>query len=338
MEIKHEIRLTSAEITSLWQNYIIDSMSICVFQHFLEHIDDPEIGEILEHAMKIAKEHVDFVDGVFNKEGIPIPKGFSDKDVNLTAPRLFQDTFYLNYLKIMTKGALATYAAILPNIVKKEIREFYSRCLESTSELFNKSTELSLSKGIEIRPPYIPYEREVDYIQKQSFLSGWFGEQRPLTGFEVMHLYSNVQTAKMVQALMLGFGQVAKSRELTNYFIRGKEITSKHIEIFSKNLSAYDLPVPMTWDHEVTTSTTSPFSDKLLMFHISVLNTAGIGNYGVSLSLTQRRDIAAIYTRLFAEICKYAEDGANILIDKEWMERPPHAADREELIKHKIQK
>jgi hypothetical protein len=74
---------------------------------------------------------------------------------------------------------------------------------------------------------------------------------------------------------------------------------------------------------------------KLMLYHTNMLNASGIGNYGMAMSMSQRRDITASYARLASEIRQYAEDVLNILIDNVWLERPPHAADRGELIKHK---
>lgn len=335
MTTEHNIRLTSAEVSSLWSTYLADSMSVCVFKYFLKKVDDEETRPIIEHAMRLSKEHLEIIEKIFNDEGIPVPKGFTDEDVNPDAPRLFQDTFFLYYIKQMTKGGLATYGAILPNIMKKDIREFFSSCLASTTELYNKSTSLLLSKGIGIRPPYIPYQTEVNFVKKQSFLAGWFGEQRPLTGHEIMNLYANLQTNQIGKAIILGFAQVATSDKIREFMQRGKEVAKKHIDILSKYLSEYDLPAPITWDHEVINETEPPFSDKLMMYHISLLSASGIGNYGAAISMSQRRDITTNYARLTAEAGQYAEDGMNIMIDNAWLERPPHAADRGELIKHR---
>ena len=333
MEKEHNIRLTSAELSSLWTTYLSDEMSICVFKYFLNKVNDTEIKPIIEHAMKLSKEHVEIIKNIFTAEGIPIPKGFTEDDVNPDAPRLFQDTFFLNYIKHMAKGGLATYAILLPLIVRKDIREFYSSCLASTTELYNEATSLLLSKGIEIRPPYIPYPTQVEFIEKQGFLAGWFRKQRPLTGHEIMNFYANIQTNKLGEAIALGFGQVAKSRKIRDYMLRGKEIAKKHIDVFSKYLNTYDLPAPMTWDHEVERETEPPFSDKLMMYHVSIMNASSVGNYGMAISMSQRRDISADYARLLAEVALYAEDGINIMIDNEWLEWPPHAVDRVELIK-----
>jgi hypothetical protein len=328
---KHNIQLTSSEVANLWTNYIGDSMSICVFKYFLAHVDDREINTILEHAIDLSRQHVKTIKDIFQEEGIPVPKGFTDEDVNLEAERLFEDPFYLYYVKNMTKGGLATYGAILPNVFRNDVREYFMSCLSSTMELYNETTELLLSKGLEIRSPNIPYPTTVEFVEKQNFLAGWFGEKRPLSGIEITHLYANIQTNKLGEALTLGFAQVAKRKDVKDYILRGLEMAKKHIEKFSKHLKADSLPIPMPWDQSVTTSTEPPYSEKLLMYHVGLLSSAGMGNYGVSMSLSPRRDLASLYGEMIGEVGLYAEDGANINIKHKWMERPPQAADRDEL-------
>jgi hypothetical protein len=95
------------------------------------------------------------------------------------------------------------------------------------------------------------------------------------------------------------------------------------------------LPTPMTWDTDVKNTTTAPFSDKIMMFLITALTSISIGNMGGSLALCLRRDLAAKYTDLIKDVGLYAEDGANIMIKNGWLERPPHAIERENLSKGK---
>lgn len=330
---KHNIRLTSSEVANLWANYMGDSMSICVFTYFLNHIDDLEIKQVLEHAMDLSSQHIKNITKIFEEEGIPVPRGFTNEDVYPNAERLFSDSFYLQYVKHMTKGGLATYSAVLPNVFRNDIREYYMSCISSTMELFNESTNVLLTKGLETRSPNLTYPTKVEFVEKQSFLAGWLGEQRPLTGLEVTHLYANIQTNKLGEAFCLGLAQVAKQEEIRDYMIRGVEICKKHITLFSEYLHSNFLPAPMTWDQEVTGSTDLPFSEKLIMFHVGLLSAAGMGNYGVAMSLSPRRDIAAMYARLIPEVGKFAEDGTNINIKHRWMEKPPHAIDRDELTK-----
>jgi hypothetical protein len=69
-----------------------------------------------------------------------------------------------------------------------------------------------------------------------------------------------------------------------------------------------------------------------MMFQISAMIAAGIGNYGMAIAASPRRDLGMRYATLVPEIALYAEDGANIMIKHGWLEEPPQADDREELI------
>lgn len=332
MAIEQNIRLTSAELSQLWASFQNDSGSICVLKHFLETVEDTEIRPILEHAVQLSQTHIKNLTSIFTEENYPLPKGFSeDQDLNVNVPRLFSDNFMLQFMKQMAQISLNAYSVAKSLAVSSDIDEFYAQCLAEANQLDTTVKNVLLSKGLYVRSPYIPYPKKVDFIKKQSFLVGWFGEKRPLLSLEMTNLYANFQRNDLGIATLIGFSQVAKSKTVGQFFTRGKEIASKHNEIFGSILRNADLPVPMTSDTYVTESKVSPFSDRLMMFTITGLIALGTGYYGTSISTSLRRDLTAHYDRLMQEILKYSEDGANILIENGWMEEPPRASDREEL-------
>ncbi|MFF2445279.1 DUF3231 family protein [Priestia megaterium] len=333
METKRNIQLTSAEISALFQSYINDSMSICVFKYMQEITEDSEIKTVIEHALDLAQQHVEIVRKIFIDENIPVPYGFTEQDVNVNAERLFSDTFCLDYVKQMAKGGLIAIGTLLPQIFRDDIRSFYSKCLTSSIELDNEAAYLLLEKGLAIRPPVIPYPKKNEFIHRQSFLAGFFEDKRSLTSMECTILYSNIQTNKLGEALAIAFSQVAKSKKVREFMLRGKEIAEKHINIFGSALRKENLPSPMTWDQGITEGKEAPFSDKLMMYHFGLMTYSGIGNYGMAISASQRSDLVTSFSRLLVEVVKYAEDGVNIMIDEEWLEQPPLAADRDELAK-----
>ncbi len=334
LEMSHNnSKLSSAELSFLWNTYLADSMSICVFTYFLKHIDDKETEQLVTHALDISQQHIEIIRGIFSEEGIQVPVGFTKKDVNLKAGRLFSDVFYLKYLKHMTNGGLATYGRILQHIYRQDIRAFFSKCLTSTIELYNEITSVLMEKGIDTRPPTIPYPNKIEFIHKQSFLLEGLGRRKALTGEEVNQLHFNIQTNHLGAVLATAFAQITTSNKVQKYIVRGKEIALKHIKVFSDYLKNNSLPIPMSFENEVTASTESPFSDKLLMFHYSIMIYSGVGNYGAAIAASRRSDLVVDYSRLTGEILKFAEDGINIMIANEWLEQPPLAIDRESLQK-----
>ncbi|MEH7493322.1 DUF3231 family protein [Neobacillus niacini] len=327
------IKLTAAELSYLWTCYLADSMSVCVLKYFLVHIDDNDIKSLTTSALQLSEKHVESIRGIFTKEQIQIPQGFTEQDVNLLAKRLFSDIFYLRYIRNMSKGGLVTYGRILQNVYRQDIRSFYAECLTDTLELDTNATMILLEKGLAIRPPVIPYPQKIEFVRQQSFILEGLGRREALTGTEVTSLYANVLTNQLGVAIATAFSQVAQSKKVRKYFLRGKDVSMKHIKVLSSYLEMDSLGIPAAFEQEVTDSTESPFSDKLMMFHFNLMIYAGVGNYGIAISESQKTDLVVDYSRFNVEVLKLSEDGANLMIENEWIEQPPLAANRRDLAK-----
>ncbi|WP_066068892.1 DUF3231 family protein [Neobacillus soli] len=334
MEDKTKIRLTAAEMAGLWTQYINDTVAVCVNSYFLEKVVDGEARPLIEWTLDTAKENISIMQDLFKKEDFPIPIGFTEKDVNPTAPRLFSDTFSLMYLQHMSFIAMAANSAALGLATRPDVFAFHKRVLNKGVELQEKTTNLMLEQGTYVKTPYIPTPDKVDFVEKQHFLAGFFGKKRTVTAMEIAHLFLNTQTNAIGKALITGFAQTTKTDEVKQYFLRGKQLSQKYVDTFSNFLIKEDLPAPLSWDSAVSDTTTSVFSDKLMMYHVAAMIAAGIGNFGMALAVSPRRDIGLEYASLIPEIALYAEDGANIMIKNGWMEEPPQAADRDQLIQN----
>lgn len=327
----NDIRLSSTEITGLWVTYLNDSASSVFLKYFLQHTKDQEIIPIVKEALDVSHKHLELIKKIFMEENFPIPEGFSEKDLDLSSPPLFYDIFSLSFVYGMTRIALLNYGGMTSNVVRDDILDFFSSALVSTKDLYNKSVRLMISKGIYDRPPKVPYPKKVEFIEKQSFLAGWFGERRPLNTIEITELFFNIERNYFGVLLAQGFIQVIKDKEINDYVKRGKELAEKQINIFNNLLMEENLLGTVPVSMEVTDSTISPFSEKLIMFFISILNASSMNYIGHALSTSLRRDLATHHLRLLSELMQFAEDGINIMINRGWMEKPPHAPDREKL-------
>ncbi|MBB6454701.1 hypothetical protein HNQ94_003190 [Salirhabdus euzebyi] len=330
-----KIKLSTSEMAHLWTTYINDSLANYVLSYFANRVEDKKVKKILDFAISISQNHLIYLKFLFEKENFPLPTGFTSNDVNLAAPRLYSDSFYLYYLKNMALIGGNGYSLALGNSARVDIVKYFKECVGESSDLYEKSSKLLLEKGLFLRPPQINTPKKIDFVNDQSFLTGWFGKRRPLTSIEIMNLHLNIERNDLGRALLTGFQQVAKSKEVRNYVQRGIKISSKHIEVFGSILSESGLPSPMIWNTLPTESTEETFSDKLIMFHISALTAASTSHYGTSVGSSPRRDIGTHFTRLTSEILKYAEDGANIMIKNGWLEQPPSTTDRNKLSKDK---
>ncbi|MCM3567237.1 DUF3231 family protein [Neobacillus mesonae] len=337
-EKETQIRLTAGEIAQLWLQYLNDSSSICILSYFLEKAEDEEIKPIIQYALELSKTHIEKITAILTEEKNVVPYGFSIKeDVDLAAPRLYSDSFVLNFINQMSKVGLTAYAGSVAASVRDDIKTYYMDCLTETMHLYKKSTDLLLSKGLFIRSPSLPDLEKVEFVKKQWFMLDVFGEKRPLTASEVDNLFANLQRNALGVTALTGFSQVAQEKNVKQFFLKGLEIGNKHIQLFRGKLEESKLPAPMGWDSEITNSTTYTFSDKLMMFFTSGLISLSIGYYGTAISQSPRADISAMYNRLSLEIQLYSEDGANIMIKNGWLEQPPMAADRDKLIRKKNQ-
>lgn len=332
---EHNIKLTSAETGVLWSSYMTESATIPVLTYFCKVVEDSEIKPLLEMALAKSTEHLTSLTKVFEQEQYPVPIGFSMEDVNLDAPRLYSDTFMLYFVRSLGKAGIAANGMAFSDATREDIRKLYHHFIDEAVMIEDDAKKIMLSKGVFIRPPYIASPKQPDFVEKGSFLKGWFGERRTLTAQEIAHIFMNFSNNVYGKAMLLGFSQTVRSEEVGNYFLRGTEIARSVMETYRTLFEESTLPVPMTWDTEVSDSTVPPFSDKLMLFYTCQLSAIGIGNVGGSLALSMRRDLAAKYLKILQEGSLYAEDGLNIMIKNKWFERPPQAIDREHLVKEK---
>jgi len=327
--------LISSEITGLWDSYLGDTMIVTVLKYFLNRVEDSEIRAILQQNLDISNYHIQQLTNMFNKEKLMLPEGFNDKDVNINVPRLFTDSFYLHYLTYMSRVGMNNYTLILNQIARPDIRAYFSKRINENIDLYNNSTDLRLSQGIAIRAPRVEVNKEIQYVESQSFISDWFGEKRPLLTIEITHIFAIIFSNLVGRAITTGFGQVSKDKKISKYFFEGKDIATKYIYELTGLLTDEGIPIPSTSDSFVTNSIVSPFSEKLMLNHMAVLSSSAISNFGMSMANTMRSDIVAKYIKYTAQTMKYSKKGANIMIDNGFLQQSPQAIKHENLVRAK---
>lgn len=329
----HKVHLTCAELSNLWDTYINDSVVKCILTHFLETVEDPEVAPLLKYTIEVADSHLSDLEEVFEQEGIAKPEGFpAEQHVNKSAPRLFSDIFYMEYMLHMSKFGLTSHSSAIATSARDDIRSLFEKFHNQAAGLNREITTLMKKKGVYIRPPYMNYPKKVEFVDQQYFLTGWFGKKRPLLGNEVNHLYLTSLHNELGKSTLLGFAQVANDPDLKSYFRSGVKLCGKILRETHHVLMESDVPNSMTWDSTVSDSTIAPYSDRLMLFVIGVLSQLGISAYGIALSLSMRRDVGALYSSFIVRALTYSEDGAQMIIERGWLEQPPMFADRERLI------
>ncbi|WP_166239889.1 DUF3231 family protein [Paenibacillus turpanensis] len=330
----HVIGLSSTEIAALWSTYMNESISVCISKHFLAIVEDDEVKPFIEKSLQLSQTHMHTIKHLFEQEKFPVPIAFSDEDYDPSAPPLFFDLFPLSFVYAMSRLGLSKHAMFLSNVAREDVRSFFSQCLQSATDLYNQSVELMLSKGIYDRPPLIPYPDRVSFIRKKETLfSKWFEPQRPLNVMELSEMFFNIERNYFGLILLTAFIQVVKDEDMKSLLVRGKQLAREQIRFINAQLEENDLLGTIMVNTEVTTSTVSPFSERMILVLINMLNSAALTYLGNALSMTTRVDLTAEYSKLITEVLHYGKDITDLLIKREWLEEPPHAPNRKELAK-----
>jgi len=331
MSTANKVPLTSAEIGNLWNMYMGDTLIVCVKKYMIAKAEDAQIRTILQQALTISEKRARDIAAIFNSGNVPIPVGFSDKDLNIGAPRLYSDTFALYHALSRAKYALQMTAPSLFLAARQDVGALFQEATASCAKLLEDGTQVALAKGILLRAPIVSIPQTPHFVEKPSYIGHIVGEHRPLHVVSLTHVFLSIQENILGKALISGFSQVAHDTELRKFFLRGAEIGAKQIKVLSAMLSDEDVPIPSSPDSMLTSSTRSPFSDKLMINHIILINQFNLADIGTAIGRSSRADIAADYLRLEAEIIQYGEDGVNIAIKNGWLEAPPQVVSHREL-------
>jgi hypothetical protein len=111
--------------------------------------------------------------------------------------------------------------------------------------------------------------------------------------------------------------------DVRNFLLKNVKLARKDAESFDAILQEEHLPIPEKWDAEITDSTVSPFSDKLIMFHAGFLVNAALTYYGASLGSSFRSDILVNYTKVFTHAMEAGAISYNIMVKHGWLEKQP---------------
>ena len=234
------------------------------------------------------------------------------------------------YVRMMSKVLTGLYSLHSGMSYRPDIRELYTEFTRDTQLIYSVTTEHLLNKGVLTRPPIVSMPKEVDFIDDTSYTNGInpFKKKRPLNTVEIGLIYQSLESNITGMQLMIAFEQVAKEPDVKKYFTKGKELAKEIISMMSKLLLDSDLPAPTTWAGVITSSTISPFSDKLLMYNTNLLTIFGLGSNSVGAAFSFRNDMLLHLGNIMARQFDFAKDGGIILIKHGWMEEPPSSIDR----------
>jgi hypothetical protein len=330
---KNKLKLTSSEIGTLWGEYVNGTMTDVVNRYMVSIVEDESIKALFEEAIKIFSKQKEQIVSFIENEGFPVPIGFTESDLNKGTEQLFTDIFCLNYLHIMTLHGLLGHTTALGVSVRKDLRDFYDSCDNDAKRMYHQTIELLLEKGNFQKDPLFYPAANPEFISSQDFTDGIFGKGRCLSAPEIISISFNLKKSIMTKTLSIAFSQVAQSKEVRKFLEESENTADKQIQAFSKIMHADNLPVPRSWETEVTVSTDSPFSDKLMLYHIGFLFQAAQAYHGTGLASAMRTDLITTYEGTILKNLMVTKKWFTIMVKNKWLEQPPLAPNRKEIAK-----
>ncbi|MEN8702329.1 DUF3231 family protein [Bacillus infantis] len=332
---KENFKLTSSEIGTLWGEYINGTAVDIVNRYMYSIIEDEEIKSIFNEAIMIFERQKAQMKAFIENEGFPVPIGFNETDLYPGKQRLFTDTFCLNYLNIMTTHGLLGHSTSLGISVRKDLRLFYGACGEDAVKMYHQTIELLLEKGLFQRDPLFYPDGQPKFVTNQDFKDGFFGKGRTLSAPEIISISLNIKKSIMAKTLSIAFSQIAQSEEVKKFLAESEKTANGQIISLSKIMQADNLPVPKSWETEVTISTESPFSDKLIMYHTGFLFQAAQNYHGAGLAAAMRTDLVTTYEATILQNLMVTKNWFDVMVKNKWLEQPPLAPNRAEVAKLK---
>ncbi|WP_404452126.1 DUF3231 family protein [Virgibacillus necropolis] len=328
------IPLSSSELGNLWQAYQEKSMILHVLERFTKNSNDRETNAVMNSVKKIETRNINVIETTFRNEGVAIPVAFTGKDIDINAPRLFDDNFHLMFIRMLSKILIGLYGLHSGMSYREDVYNIYKDFTSDIQTTYNKTTQCLLKKGVLARPPGVPMPDKVEFIQNTSYTSSGLNplkKKRVLNTVEIGLVYQALEANITGRQLMTGFAQVAENPEVKQYLQRGAKLAEKVITVMSGLLLESDLQAPSTWTGNITDSTISPFSDKVMMYITNLLSMFGMGSNAVGAGFSFRGDLPLKMGRIMVNTYDFAKDGGKILIKNGWMEEPPQAIDRTKL-------
>jgi hypothetical protein len=276
------------------------------------------------------------IEQIFQDQGMMKPVGYTTEDVNLEAPKLYDNGFDVMFIRILKEVSMGMYTINMNMAYNDKVIQIYEGLTTVTQKIYKLSTHYLLEKGILTPPPKVTMPKTTEFVKSKSYMSGFklVGDKRALNDIELGILHHGIETNNIGMQLITGFAQCAEHKEVKQYLVKGKELAKKQIKTMEDILLESDVQFSATSGGTVTTSTVAPFSDKLMMHCIYLLNGFGIVGCSFGSFFCLRNDISMKLTLLAKDVYFYGQEGIKIMIKNGWFEEPPQMEDRAQIIKN----
>lgn len=319
--------LTASEVGALWMCYQQNSMVLRFIDHFIENAENEEAKELMQSFHNEINPFLERIKVAFQEEGRAVPIGFTEVDVKKGVPVLFENNFDIMFLRIINEISSAMSALNLTMAYRSDIRRYLIDLTALTQKYYDEATNYLLSKGILPRAPFVPAAMQAQFVQDEKYLGGInpFSEKRPLNTVEIAHLYRAVEANTVGRHMINGFEQCAEKEDVKKYMHEGSKLGKKIIKELTAKLLESNITVPSPSGGNVTRSEVAPFSDKAMMYCVSMFCNFSLGGNSLGTAFSLRSDLSALMTWILKDVFQYAEEGAKLMIKHGWLEQPPES-------------
>ncbi len=328
-------KIVSSELGTLWMTYQQKTMILRMLEYFKAKSTDPKATEILEDTYSNVQAFVDRIKDILQKDGAVIPRGFTEEDVSTGVQNLFDDHFDIMFLRLLNEISMGLHSLHLSMAYREDLISLYKELTAFAQRTYEMCTMFLQDKNILSLPPAVSMPKTVEFAKGVSYMSGFnlFSEKRSLNTVEVSHIYHALESNTIGQQMITGFAQVANEQEVKKYMVKGKEIAKKVITDFNQLFVQSDIQPPGTWGAKATDSTVAPFSDKMMMYCVSLFCSFSLGSNALGTAFSLRTDLPTTMVKVAKDILEFAHEGGKIMAKNGWMEEPPQMEDRSKIIK-----
>ncbi|PGY09051.1 DUF3231 family protein [Bacillus sp. AFS031507] len=327
--------ISAPEVGTLWLTYIEKTLIMRMLEYFIEKSDDQEARNIMGGLWQELNYFVVQMEEIFTNQKMAKPVGYTKENVNVEAPKLFDNGFDIMLVRILKEVSMGMYTINMNMAYNDKVIQIYEGLTSVTQKFYKLSTLYLLEKGILTLPPKVTMPKTTEFIRSKKYMQGFkpFGDKRTLNDMELGIIHHGIETNNIGMQLITGFAQCAVNKDVKQYFVKGIELCKKQIKTFEEMLLESNVHFSATSGSTVTTSTMAPFSDNLMMHCVYLLNGFGLvgGSFGTFFSL--RNDISIKFSLIAKDIYFYGQEGIEIKIKHGWFEEPPQMEDRAQIIK-----
>jgi hypothetical protein len=327
--------ITSSELGTLWMTYQQQTMTQRMLEYFIEQADDNRAKEIMIDTHKGIINYVEDIKNILKSEGAVIPVGYTEKDVNVGVPKLYDNMFDIMFLRLLTEVGMGLHTLHINMAYRKDIVLLYKDLTSFNQSVYDECVDYLQKKDVLARPPAVTMPKSVEFVTDTNYMSGFnlFSEKRALNTVEVAHLYHAIESNIIGMQLITGFAQVANEPEVKKYFIKGKELSKKIVTDTTQLFLQSDIQPPSTWGANATDSKVAPFSDKLMMYCTGLFCSFGLGSSALGTAFSLRSDLPIKMVSEAKDILTYGQEGGKLMAKNGWLEEPPQTQDRNQLTK-----